>query len=198
MNQYPFTQVPADVFETLAKNAGVTLTNFNPETPQTGETLRALILWATDGGVTLSCVPRTIDNGEGIDNMPTNTKELLEIDGYDVTYSGTARTLKSSHIASLMGAADVETEGTGNAAYNVITPRMVVENADFKTLWHLVDYGNGGWIAVKIDNAFSTGGFSFKTENKGKASADFTYTGFTSIADISKVPMTVYVKEGTE
>ena len=187
-----FTQIPVDAFEKLQMNAGFLCTDFNPST---GEVDEDDLIGATTGGISINIVPSFADMGEDVDNCPKNTKELKKISDWEVTASGTFVTVSSDSAKSLVGAADV--------SGNKITPRVDLSTNDFADLWFVGDYSdkngatNGGFLAVKILNALSTGGFAIKTADKEKGQFAFEYTGHTSISAQDIVPAEIYVKAGT-
>lgn len=186
-----YTQVAADVFEKLQLNAGVLLTEFDPAT---GTLDKTKIFAATSGGNTFTATPEISDFGEDIDNVPANTKELMRIESYTVELTGTAKTADADTVKRLIAAADV--------ASGKITPRHEVKTEDFDTIWWVGDYGDvntgdhAGYIAIEMLNAISTGGFSLKSNDKGKADLAFTFRAFYSIESVDTVPFNVYVKEG--
>lgn len=186
-----FTQIPADTFEKLQLNAGVLLTEFSPETATVD---REKILGATSGGINFTDTPEFQDFGEDIDNCPKNTKELKKIVSREVKVSGTFLTLDAPLSKRLMAAADV----TGNK----IKPRDILKDEDFSDLWWVGDYsdenGNdkGGFVAIKICNALSTGGFSIQSGDKAKGTASFEFTAHYSVANPDEVPYEVYIKSG--
>ena len=57
---------------------------------------------------------------------------------------------------------------------------------------------NGGFIAIHMFNALSTGGFKLKTADKSKGTMSFEFTGHYSIADQTKVPFEIYIKAGAD
>lgn len=189
-----FVQLPEQMQEALATNAGIMLSEFDPENPGTAESIRSKLLFATSGGVSHTCAATTADFGADVDNCPKNTKELLTIESWECSLSGTALTVTDTTIASQLGAADV-TNSSKDTSVKVIKPRVTVNLADFKDLWYVCPYGTGdGFVAVRLLNAFSTGGLSFQSSDKAKGTWSFTYTGFASIDDTSKVPVEYYVK----
>ena len=157
------------------------------------------ILGATTGGINFTATPSFTDFGEDIDNCPKNMKELKKLDSWEVKLTGTFITTNTDLIALLMGAGDVGTTDTTK-----ITPRVDVASADFKDLWLVCDYSdkngenNGGYCAIKIINALSTGGFSMQSTDKGKAQFSFEFTGHVSMSAQTVVPFEVYLKEGTD
>lgn len=191
-----FRKIPEDTFKNIVLNAGVLLKSFTPATPAIEDTN---ILGATTGGINFTATPSFTDFGEDIDNCPKNMKELKKLDSREVKLTGTFITANTALIALLMGAGDVGTTDTTK-----ITPRVDVASADFKDLWLVCDYSdkngenNGGYCAIKIINALSTGGFSMQSTDNGKAQFSFEFTGHVSMSAQTVVPFEVYLKEGTD
>jgi len=189
-----FTQVPADTFSKLQLNAGVILTDF---TPATGAYDRANIIGATGGGVSFAATPEFVDFGEDIDNVPANTKELKRIDTITATMSGTFKQADTALAKRLIGAADVDTP-TGK-----VTPRVDLLDSDFSDIWWVGDYSDAntgdtaGYMAIRLIDALSTGGFSIQSNDKGKGDFSFEFTGHFTLEDIERVPYELYVKAGS-
>lgn len=84
-----------------------------------------------------------------------------------------------------------------------VVPRRDLDSADFKDIWLVGDYSdkngatNGGFIAIRLMNALSTGGFQLKTADKGKGQMAFEYTAHYSISKQDVVPYELYIKAGT-
>lgn len=178
-----YTQVPTNLFETIQLNAGVLCETFNPES---GEFTH--IFGATTGGCNFTDTVSYKDFGEGVDNLPANTMELKRIESREVKISGTYVSADKETVAMLIGAADV--------SGNKITPRDELKVSDFKTIWWVGDYGDtdGGFMAIRLDNALSTGGFSSQSTDKDKNEFAFEFTAHYSIDDTSKVPYEVFIK----
>lgn len=186
-----YTKLAADAFSKLQLNAGLIVKEFNPED---GSVTDENILFATSEGVAFEATPSFSDFGEDIDNCPTNTMELKKLDYFEVIMSGTAVTADTAAAKMLVGAADV--------SGNKVTPRADVLSEDFNDLWWVGDYSddntdeNGGFVAIHMMNALSTGGFKLQSNNKGKGQFEFEFTGHYSMADVSKVPFEIYIKDG--
>ena len=191
-----FTKIPEDTFKNIGINAGVLLNSFTPATPTIED---ANILGATSGGINFTATPAFTDFGEDIDNCPKNMKELKKLESWEIKLSGTLITMNPAVAARLMAAADVGTTDTTK-----ITPRTDIKSADFKDLWLVCDYSdkngetNGGYCAIHILNALSTGGFSLQSADKGKAQFAFEFTGHVSMSAQTVVPFEVFIKEGTD
>lgn len=191
-----FTKIPADTFQKLQLNAGIIATDFTPNTGAIGESGQ---IGATTGGITFNANPTYSDFGEDIDGCPKNTKELKRLDEWEVTISGTFVSADTAMAKRLVGAADIGTTDTTK-----ITPRNDLAAADFENIWFVGDYSDkngetkGGFVAIKLINALSTGGFQLQTSDKAKGQFAFTFTGHYSIAAQGTVPFEIYIKTGTE
>lgn len=190
-----FTQIPADTFKQLQINAGVLLSDF---TPATGAFDASAQIGATTGGVTFAATPSFNDFGEDIDNCPKNMMELKVLDSWEVKLSGTFVSADTAVAKRLIGAADIGTTDTAK-----VTPRNDLATDDFSDIWLVGDYSdkngatNGGFIAIRVMNALSTGGFQLKTADKSKGQYAFEFTGHYSMSKQSTVPFEVYIKAGT-
>ena len=191
-----FTKVPATTFEDIQLNAGILLSDFDPTT---GSYDAEDIIGATSGGINFTATPEFIDFGEDIDNVPNNTKELKRLDYFTAEMSGTFVTVSTSTAKMLVGAADIDSTDT-----TLVKPRGDLLAADFSDIWWVGDYSdkngatNGGYIAIKLIDALSTGGFQIQSGDRSKGQISFTYTGHYSIADDSMTPpFEIYVKAGT-
>ena len=187
-----YTKIPETTFKNLQLNAGVLLSAFNPESATVAN---ESIIGATTGGVNFTATPTFSDYGEDIDNCPKNMKELKKLDSWEISLSGTYVTVDANAVKALVGAADV--------SGNKITPRNDLKLTDFTDVWWVGDYSdqngetNGGFVAIHMMNALSTGGFAIKSSDNGKGNFAFTYTAHYSIDAQDTVPFEVYVKAGT-
>ena len=187
-----YTKIPETTFQNLQLNAGVLLSAFNPESATVAN---ESIIGATTGGVNFTATPTFSDYGEDIDNCPKNMMELKKLDSWEISMSGTYVTVDGNAVKSLVGAADV--------SGNKITPRNDVLLSDFTDVWWVGDYSdkngetNGGFVAIHMMNALSTGGFAIQTSDNGKGNFAFTYTAHYSMDAQDTVPFEVYVKAGT-
>ena len=187
-----YTKIPETTFQNIQLNAGVLLSAFDPGT---AEVANESIIGATTGGVNFTATPTFLDYGEDIDNCPKNMKELKKLDAWEISMSGTYITVDANAVKSLVGAADV--------SGNKITPRNDVLLSDFTDIWWVGDYSdkngetNGGFVAIHMMNALSTGGFAIQSSDNGKGNFAFTYTAHYSMDAQETVPFEVYVKAGT-
>lgn len=194
-----FTQIPTDTFKKLQLGAGLLATEFDPAT---GEVDKANIVGATSGGVSFEATPSFTDFGEDIDNCPKNTKELKVLDTWEAKMSGTLVTMDTTAAASVIGTATVAAEDQTK-----VVPRNSVDAKDFKDIWWVGDYsdinddgasaGKAGFIAIKLIDALSTGGFKIQSGDQAKGTFEFEYTGHYSLENIDTVPFEIYIKAGS-
>ena len=190
-----YTKIPEDTFKNMQLNAGVLLSSFTPSSATVSE---EAIIGATTGGINFTATPTYTDFGEDIDNCPKNMKELKKLDSWEAKCSGTFVTVDTAVAKSLIGAADIGTSDTTK-----VTPRNDLAQADFSDIWIVGDYSdqngdtNGGFIAIHMMNALSTGGFQIQTADKAKGQFAFEYTAHYSMSAQGTVPFEVYVKAGT-
>lgn len=191
-----FTKIPSDAFQKLQINAGILTTDFTPATGTIGE---AGQIGATTGGVNFTATPTYSDFGEDIDNCPKNMKELKKLDSWEVKMTGTFVNADTAIAKRLCGAADIGATDTTK-----VTPRNDLKDTDFDDIWLVGDYSdkngetNGGFIAIKLINALSTGGFQLQTSDKAKGQLAFEFTGHYSMSAQDAVPFEIYIKAGTE
>ena len=189
-----FTKIPTTTFQELQLNAGVLVSEF---TPGTGTIDSSNILGATTGGISFSATPSYTDMGDDVDNCPKNMMELKRLDSWDISISGTYVTVNTARAKSLIGAADI-----GSSDTTLITPRNDIQTADFEDIWWVGDYSdkngatNGGFIAIHLMNALSTGGLQIKSGDKSKGQFSFEYTAHFSNAAQDTVPFELYIKAG--
>ena len=190
-----FTQIPSDTFKKLQLNAGVLATTFEPST---GTLTATNVIGATTGGISFEATPEFEDFGEDIDNCPKNTMELKKLTSWEVILSGTFVTMDTAVAKSMTGAADID----GSDPTKVVPRNDVDVEKDFSDIWFVGDYSDentgesAGFIAIRVINALSTGGFKLQTTDKGKGNFEFEYTGHYSMSAQDKVPFEVYVKAG--
>lgn len=203
-----YTQVDPNVLKTIQLNAGVLCSHFNMFTGEvTG------IIGATSGGVSVSIIPTITDYGEDIDNVKKNTYELKRIDSWEAKISGTFVAASKSAIKTLLGSVTESTEtpesGVSSPTYAAVqklTPNAefstVEGSSDFKTVWWVGDYSDdnndtsGKYLAVRLDHALNTAGFTLKTADKAKGQFSFEFLAHYSLTS-SAIPFYVYIVENT-
>ena len=191
-----YTQIPANTFKELQLNAGILTSNF---APTTGTVESNAMLGATSGGISFTATPTYTDLGDDIDNCPKNMMELKKLESWEIKMSGTFLTVNTAQAKSLMAAADI-----GGSDTTKVTPRNDVALTDFNDIWWIGDYSdkngatNGGYIAIHMMNALSTGGFQLQSSDKAKGQFAFEYSAHYSMDAPDTVPYEIYIKAGTE
>lgn len=186
-----FKQIPLNTFETLQLNAGVFLTNFDPKT---GSFKKENIKGATSGGAKFSAKFDIKDLGEGIDNCPKNVMELMKLDKWTITMSGTFKTLSKINIIEGLGAASIDPD---DETHIVLKNRL--DKTDFYDVWWVGDYGEeGGFIAIHMNNVLNTNGFDLQSTDDGNGSFAFVYTCHFSEQEVEKIPCDLYLVEADE
>lgn len=177
-----YKRIPDNTFNHLQMDAGVICDAFDPSTGTIGN-----IIGATTGGIQIDATPDFSDMGEDVDNCPNNMMELKKLNSWECKIAGTYLTTSASAMKSLIGAATVST--------NHITLKNKLSTSDFQTLWFIGDYGEAGFLAVKLSNALNTSGLSLKTEKDSKGQLSFEYLGHYSIDAQDTVPLEIYVQD---
>lgn len=182
-----FTRIPESTFEGLQVDAGILLRQFDPANPVVAD---EDIICATTGGINPQCIPSYSDLGEDVDNCPPNMAELKRLDGFDCKIATTALGNDPETIRLALGAAD--------KAGKRIVPRRELKLSDFSDLWWVGDRADGGFVAICLKNALSTGGFSLQTTKNGKGQISLEITGHVSLAAQNVVPMQFWSADPTE
>lgn len=180
-----FSKISQEAFKSMQFNSGIVVNKF--DVTGTAEVQDADIITATTGGITATCKANFSDLGADVDNAQKNTAELMQIEDYDCTLAFTALNATTDVIKLALGAADV--------AEKKVTPRMTLDptenTGDFKDIWWVGDTIDGGYVAVRLMNALSTGGLTLKTTDKGKGNISVTLTGCPRLGS-DVVPMEWY------
>ena len=186
-----FTRVPADAFRRMVMNAAVLAASFDP---QTGTLQNGDILGATTGGISFSAAPVYADMGDKVDNCPKNTKELKKLISWEAKASGSFATVDTALAKRLLAAAGIDG--------GKVTPGTDLSPDDFSELWIVGDYSeyngeqHGGWAAVRLKNALSTGGFSIETADGDRAKLAFEFAAHSSLSDRS-APFELWLVPGS-
>ena len=180
----PYTRIPEDTFEKLQINAGILVDSCTWSAD--GTVTVGNILGATSGGVKFKASQEFKDMAEGIDNAPKNMKELMKAGAWDVTLSGTFKSVDAALVAKLIGTADVESVK--------VIPRAKLKDTDFTDLYWVGDYGDkGGALIIHIINALSTGGIEINSADDDNGDIPFEFKGHYSIESQTTVPFEVGV-----
>lgn len=217
-----FTKIRPDTFKKIQLNAGILIADTaehylvaNESETTTSkhvfDTLEDLadatwddLLGATTGGIEFTAEPSFYDYGEDIDNCPQNMKELKRVESWEVTMSGSFVAIDPSTAQRMIGSADIShyeeeesNEKLQNEKVAKVVPRDLLQS-DYINIWWIGDYSdnnteeNGGYIAIHMYNALSTGGFHLQTGNFEKGEFEFEFTAHYEMENQTRVPFTVY------
>lgn len=180
-----FTKISQDAFEGMQLDAGMLLNTFDPANPTSPADSE--IIAATTGGIKASCVPTFSDLGEDVDNVPNNMKEFKHLDSWECKLEFTSLGTSPESIKLALGCADIDSNNASR-----IIPRRDLKQTDFADIWWVGDRADGGFVAVKLINALSDGGFSLQTTKNGKGQVSCSLMGHVSINDQDTMPMEFY------
>lgn len=187
-----YTVIPQNTFDALQVDVGVLLKNFDiaaaAESVNNPGFTDADLICATTGGINPSCVPTYSDYGDDVDNVPANMLELKHLDSWECKISTTGLGTSPELIKMALGAADID----GSNTSKIIPRRNIDTKNDFGSLWWVGDKANGGFVAIELKNALSTGGFSLQTTKNGKGNVSIELMGHVSMNAQDEVPMVFY------
>ena len=186
MNITQWSIIPEDKFLSMEFDSGLLVKNFNPanfSTPSASD-----ILCTTSGNITHTYNPQRVNLATDVNNIHIEPKELEVMTGYDKPTIGfTALNATPAFLKFLAGHADIDNDNA-----NHVVPRMQVKDADFEGIALIMMLVGGGFAAVALSNALSTGGISLTTQKGGKGTMQVTISGYGSISNQAKIPVDYY------
>lgn len=189
MNKNPFYVVNPEAFKEIVKGAGIVLSEYDPSAPGTVD--KTKIICTTTGGIQVSAVDTYKDDGEDLDNVPSNMMEFKRRTGKECKISFTATTANADALKLYLGGA--------NVSGNKITPKMELETTDFlKKIWVVAKRGTSGAFAACLKNVLSDGGLSMQTTDDGNGKCTVSLLGHYSIDAQDEVPLELYVMDDVD
>lgn len=177
-----YSRITNEQFKEMEFDAGIWVRSFNILHPEIQD---RNIICATSGGISLSIVPRIVDNGDGVYMMPKNTTEMMQVTGWSVEASFTTLGFSGGMIQFVLGASDSSNDG--------INPRLELQDEDFGDLWWIGDRVDGGLVAIHLLNALSDEGIDIQTERQASGKISVHLTAHASIEeDMEAVPVEIY------
>ena len=167
-------QIASNTFEKVELGAGVLLNKFTTVDAIADED----IVCATRAGGTLT-LPTGFRN-IAVDGVKTNTVESYVTDGYTPTLAFTALTANADMVKVAIGAADI-VDGK-------VIPRHKVNNADFRDYYWVGERSDGSAVVFFLGNCISTGGLSWRRNDRGESESAITLTANYTAADQDTVP----------
>lgn len=173
-------------FESMAYGGAILVKNFDPTTfepPAEGD-----VFMATSGDININDNVNTLDLGEDVNGIYFQYKELQVITGSSAkTVTVTALNFGAEDIRRALGAADIDSQDD-----NHVTTRMYYKSTDFENISLIFPKVGGGYVAMVMSNALSSGGLSITTTKNGKATMSLTITAYRSIEDKTKAEIEYY------
>lgn len=173
-------------FESMAYGGAILVKNFDPTTfepPAEGD-----VFMATSGDININDNVNTLDLGEDVNGIYFQYKELQVITGSSAkTVTVTALNFGAEDIRRALGAADIDSQDD-----NHVTTRMYYKSTDFENISLVFPKVGGGYVAMVMSNALSSGGLSITTTKNGKATMSLTITAYRSIEDKTKAEIEYY------
>lgn len=193
-----FSAVPQELLQNVQLDAGVLLKHFEPKNPSQTVLTSSNVICLTTGGIQISAVPSYSDLGQDIDNCPNNMKELKLVESWDVSISFTALDTGVSDLAIGAVRPDRDYDWSDGEARGVTsTLETDLQRSTWVDTWSEIwwvgsEVDSNDFIAIKISNALSTGGFNLQTTKAGKGQFSVTLTGHSSIESPDTMPFVLY------
>ena len=171
--------------ESTEYDFGCLVKNFDPETWT--NPVEGTLSYLTTNQITINHQVTYENLGTDINGIHVNYKELEIATGIQAsTMSFTALGFSANDIKRYIGAAS---ESGGH-----ITPTLSIDDSNFENITWVGHMINGGWVAVVMPYALSTGGLSITANKSQKGTSTVTLTGFRSIDNKTQGEIECYVK----
>lgn len=178
-------KIRESAFEEMQKEAGICLTSFDFSNPY-DEIDTDNIFCTTEGGFHLRHEVPMNDLGEGVDNCPEGTMELMEKGNDSISVEFTSVTFNPDNIAMSIGAADKVLKSTGATH---IYPRKNLKTSDFRDLYFLFPMTGGGMCGAVLKNCLSSNGLDIQTTKGERGKNSVTIAAHPSIYAQNVVPV---------
>lgn len=171
-------------FQSMQFDSGFLVKNFDPtnfSAPKHED-----LVDVTSGSISFSLTPNLVDLGSDVNNLHGVFKELQYLSGWSgaqLTY--TSLKFDAETFRQNIGAADI--------SGNKISPRMYLKADDFQNIAWIGKMIGGGFAAIVLKSALSSGGISISASKDGKGTSSVTLTGYMSIEDTDSVPAEFYI-----
>lgn len=173
-------------FEDMAYGSAILVKDFDPTTfepPAEGDTYMV-----TTGDISINDNFTRVDLGEDVNGIYFAYKELQVITAKEAaTVTVTALNFGVEDIRRALGAADIDSQNS-----NKVTTRLYYKPTDFENIALIFPKVGGGYVALVMSNALSTGGLGITTTKNGKATMSLTITAYRSIENKTKAEIEYY------
>ena len=191
VNLMDFDILQESDFNAMVFDSGILVKDFDPDNytpPAEGD-----VSVVTSGDITVNDAVNSVNLGDDVNNIFFNYLELQVVTGKQAsTITVTALKFDTEGIRKALGAADIDQTDSRK-----VTTRLYYKDTDFENLTFLMHKIDGGYVAVVMNKALSTGGLAITATKGGKGKMALTFTGFRSINDKTKGEIDYYVSAGT-
>ena len=174
-------------FDEMQFDSGFICKNFDPSTFEIPD--EDDIIDVTSGNISFTLTPTIVDLGSDVNGSHGVYKELQ----YLSSWSGAQLTYTSLKFST---AAFKRNLGAAVVSGTKVSPRLYLDNSDFENIAWVGKLVSGGFAAIVLKNALSTGGINITSSKDGKGTNSVTMTGFMSISDENSVPAEFYAVPG--
>lgn len=190
VNLMDFDILQESDFNAMVFDSGIIVKDFDPNNwtmPSEGD-----VSVVTSGDITVSDGVTSVNLGDDVNNIFFNYAELQVVTGKEAsTISVTALKFDTDGIRKALGAADIDETDTRK-----VTTRLYYKDTDFENLTFVMHKIDGGFVAVVMNKALSTGGLSITATKGGKGRMALTFTGFRSINAKTVGEIDYYISTG--
>lgn len=189
------TGLTENTAQNLQLNAGVLLTTYSP-TADGGTVSSSNIICAARGGSTFTATPET--HNVEVDGVPTSTKGLVRLDGWDVKLSlpNCLEFTPDTIMRALPGSTKVNSSTSGTV-YTTISASHTIAAGDYKDIWFVGTLGNGKNIAIELKNTLNLSGLTITYNNKGEGTFPLELTAHYDVSStngLNDVPFEIYIE----
>ena len=191
VNLMDFDILQESDFNAMVFDSGILVKDFDPDNyvmPSEGD-----VSVVTSGDISVNDGVNSVNLGDDVNNIFFQYLELQVVTGKSAsTITVTALKFDAEALRKALGAADID-----QTDERKVTTRLYYKNTDFENLTFLMHKIDGGYVAVVMNKALSTGGLAITTTKGGKGRMSLTFTGYRSINDKTKGEIDYYVASGT-
>lgn len=191
VNLMDFDILQESDFNAMVFDSGILVKDFDPDNyvmPSEGD-----VSVVTSGDISVNDAVTSVNLGDDVNNIFFQYLELQVVTGKQAATIGvTALKFDAEGIRKALGAADIDQSDNRK-----VTTRLYYKESDFENLTFLMHRIDGGYVAVVMNKALSTGGLAITATKGGKGRMALTFTGYRSINDKTKGEIDYYVSTGT-
>lgn len=156
-----------------------------------GEDDEVILLGATNGGGSFKCVPTT--RQIEIDGIRGKVKGVTQVDGWDLSLTGTLKEIRPEVFQRLLMCGEVDTTAVNMTKIKV---RSNVKNEDY--IDNLVWVGSTpkGYCVIALDSVLNTSGVEMTFEDKNEGTIPFEFAAHnTNLTGDEYLPVTIIFLE---